>query len=172
MPLQPPSTFCCPWQKNQSAFFPSKILCVVYYILIGNRVRVKSSGIRPRGWQMPGPRTAQNLQKPHPRDWQGGQIPCSSPGGLGAAGIGWWITHELLAYQKSKGWDFWYKNNECVNTVRSTFHVVLCLFYIDIDSHHFGGLFISHLSKMLKVAAIHREMTRKTKYQLISKNVC
>ena len=44
----------------------------------------------PRGWQMPGPRAAQNLQMSHPRDWQGGQMPCSSPGGggvLGAAGI-------------------------------------------------------------------------------------
>ena len=30
---------------------------------------------------MPGPRAAQNLQMPHPRDWQGGQMPRSSPGG-------------------------------------------------------------------------------------------
>jgi len=28
------------------------------------------------------------------------------------------FTHELLTYQKSNEWDFWYKNNECVNTVR------------------------------------------------------
>ena len=35
----------------------------------------------PRGWQMPGPRAAQNLQMPHPRDWQGGQMPRISPGG-------------------------------------------------------------------------------------------
>ena len=30
---------------------------------------------------MPGPRAAQNLQMPHPRDWKGGQMPRSSPGG-------------------------------------------------------------------------------------------
>ena len=29
---------------------------------------------------MPGPWAAQNLQMPHPRDRQGGQIPRSSPG--------------------------------------------------------------------------------------------
>ena len=39
----------------------------VSYILIGNRVRVKSSGMAG-GWQMPGPRAVQNLQMPHPRD--------------------------------------------------------------------------------------------------------
>ena len=49
-------------------------------MLIGNRVRVKSSGLA-RGWQMLGPRAAQNLLMPHPRDWQGGQMPRSSPGG-------------------------------------------------------------------------------------------
>ena len=30
---------------------------------------------------MPGPPAEQNLQIPHPRDWQGGQMPRSSPGG-------------------------------------------------------------------------------------------
>ena len=35
----------------------------------------------PRGWQMPGPQAAQNLQMPQPRDCQGGQMPRSSPGG-------------------------------------------------------------------------------------------
>ena len=44
----------------------------------------------PRGWQMPGPRAAQNLQMSHPRDWQGGQMPCSSPGGGGC-----WAQLEL-----------------------------------------------------------------------------
>ena len=34
---------------------------------------------------MPGPRAAQDLQMPHPRDWYGGQMPRSSPGG----GRGW-----------------------------------------------------------------------------------
>ena len=50
--------------------------------------------------------------------------------------------------------DFWYKN-ECVNTVQSTFHVVLCLLYTYWDIHHFGGLFILNLSKMLKFATTH-----------------
>ena len=34
----------------------------------------------PQGWQMPGPQAVQNLQLPHPRDWQGGQMPRSRPG--------------------------------------------------------------------------------------------
>ena len=38
----------------------------------------------PRGWQMPSPRAAQNLQMSHPRDWQGWQMPRSSPGGCWA----------------------------------------------------------------------------------------
>ena len=46
---------------------------------MGNRVRVESSEW-PRDWQMPGPRVAQNLQMPHPRDWQGGQKAPISPG--------------------------------------------------------------------------------------------
>ena len=40
----------------------------------------------PRGWQMPNPCEAQNLLMPHPRDCQGGQMPCSSPEGEGG---GW-----------------------------------------------------------------------------------
>ena len=31
--------------------------------------------------------------------------------------------------------DFWYKN-ECVNTVQSTFHAVLCLLYTYWNIHH------------------------------------
>ena len=66
---------------SQSAFFPVKP-SVCSYILIGN----------PEVWQMPGPQAVQNLQIPHPRDWQGGQMPRSSPGGeLGAGGIDWCI---------------------------------------------------------------------------------
>ena len=38
---------------------------------------------------MPGPRAVQNLQMPHLRDWQGGQVPRSSPGG------GDWAQAEL-----------------------------------------------------------------------------
>ena len=41
----------------------------------------------PRGWQMPNPCEAQNLLMPHPRDCQGGQMPCSSPEGEGV-GLG------------------------------------------------------------------------------------
>ena len=42
----------------------------------------------------PGPQAAQNLQMPHPRHWQGGQMPRSIPVGggvLGSAGIDWCI---------------------------------------------------------------------------------
>ena len=59
------------------------------HILIGNRVRVKTSGMA-RGWRMPGPLAVQNLQMPHPRDWQGVQMPRSSPGGRGG-----WAQVEL-----------------------------------------------------------------------------
>ena len=45
---------------------------------------------------MPGPRAAQDLQMPHPRDWQGGQMPRSSPGGGGGAGRSWnWLMHKF-----------------------------------------------------------------------------
>ena len=40
---------------------------------------------------MPGPRAAEDLQMPHPRDWQGGQMPRSSMAELSAAGIDWRI---------------------------------------------------------------------------------
>ena len=51
------------------------------------------------------------------------------------------------------------------------FHVVLCLLYTHWDSHNFGSFFISNLSKMLKFATTHCEMTMKSKYQPISKKV-
>ena len=35
--------------------------------------------------------------------------------------------------------DLWYKNNECVNTVQSTFHAVLCLLYTYWNIHHFAN---------------------------------
>ena len=44
------------------------------------------------------------------------------------------FTHELLTYQKTNEWVFWYKN-DCVNTVQSTFHVVICLFHTNWDFH-------------------------------------
>ena len=52
---------------------------------------------------MPGPPGAQNLQMPHPRDWQGGQMHRSSRGGwgggggLGTAGIDWCIICRKLS---------------------------------------------------------------------------
>ena len=81
------------------------------------------------------------------------------------------FVSEIERVSAANEWDFWYKNNEWVNTVRSTLHVVLCLLYTYWDIHHFGGLFILNLSKMLKFAATHHEITMKTKYQLFSRNV-
>ena len=75
---------------------------------------------------------------------------------------------EMERVSAANEWDFWYINNECVNTVRSSFYVVLCLLYTYWDSHHFGDLFILNLSKMPKFAATHREMTTKSKYQPLS----
>ena len=81
------------------------------------------------------------------------------------------FVSEIERVSAANEWDFWHKNNEWVNTVRSTLHVVLCLLYTYWDFHHFGGLFILNLSKMLKFAATHHEITMKTKYQLFSRNV-
>ena len=70
--------------------------------------------------------------------------------------------------------DFWCKNNECLKIPYklSTFHVVLCLFmYTYWDSHHFGSLFISNLSKMLKFAAIVKWQWNRS-IRPISRNVC
>ena len=77
MPLQTSSIFSHPWQMSQTPFFSSKTFCLVY----SDRkpLGVKSSGLAP-GVAMPGPRAALTLQMPHPRDWQGGQMPRSSPG--------------------------------------------------------------------------------------------
>ena len=35
----------------------------------------------------------------------------------------WWCV------RAANEWDFWYKNNDCTNTVQSTFHVALCFLY-------------------------------------------
>ena len=91
MPLQPSTIYFCPWQMSQSAFLPVKP-----YNLIGNRVRVKSSGLA-RGSvanaRPPGSATFANAQ---PRDWQGGQMPRSGPGGGGGTGRRWnWLMHYL-----------------------------------------------------------------------------
>ena len=47
---------------------------------------------------MPGPRAEQILQMPHPRDWQSGQMPRSSPGegGGGGRGVQLELTDALL----------------------------------------------------------------------------
>ena len=63
---------------SQSACFSSKILYVVIFWQEAACV-LKARGL-PRGWQMPGPRAAQNLQ-----------MPCGSPGGGG----GGWAQLEL-----------------------------------------------------------------------------
>ena len=83
MPLQTSSIFSRPWQMSQSACFSSKILCVV--IVWWETASVSKTRGWPLGWQMPGPRAVQDLQMPHPRDWQGWKMPRSSPGG----GEGW-----------------------------------------------------------------------------------
>ena len=51
------------------------------------------------------------------------------------------FTHSLFLYQKSHSFDFWYVNNSGLNTVQSTFHVVLCLLYTYWEIHYF----VSHL---------------------------
>ena len=81
------------------------------------------------------------------------------------------FVSEIERVSATNEWDFWYKNNDGVNTVRSTLHVVLCLLHTCWDSHHFGGLFILILSKTLKFAATHHEITMKTTYQLFSRNL-
>ena len=81
------------------------------------------------------------------------------------------FVSEIERVSAANEWDFWCKNNEWVNTVQSTLHVVLCLLYTYWDILHFGGLFILNLSKMLKFAATHHEITVKTKNQLFSRNV-
>ena len=48
----------------------------------------------PGGWQMPSPRAVQNLQMPHPRDWQGGQ--------MGTGGIDWRIKNTILYFTRLK----------------------------------------------------------------------
>ena len=78
----------------------------------------------PGGWQMSGPRAAQNLQIPLPWDWQGGQMPRSSRGEGGRwGGVGWcagrrwiWMMHATNAPtismlsgaggKKGMGWGF------------------------------------------------------------------
>ena len=75
---------------SASAFFSSKTFSVLCsYILIGNRVRVKILGMAPvlaNAW----PLGSVKFQMPHPRDWQGVQMPRSNRGGGG------WAQVELI----------------------------------------------------------------------------
>ena len=79
-------------------FFQWYPLCS--YILIGNQGHVKSSGIAPR---LANARTQGSAKfanappLPHPRDWEGGQMPRSSPwGGGGGTGPIWnWLMHYI-----------------------------------------------------------------------------
>ena len=64
-------------------FFFSEIFCEVIF-LKETACLLKARGW-PRSWQMSGPWAAQNLQMPYPRNWQGGHMPRSSPGGGGWA---------------------------------------------------------------------------------------
>ena len=95
MPLQPSWIYSCPRKISQSAFFSCKTFCVD--IFWWETACVSKAREWPRGWQMRGPRAVQNLQMPHPRDWQGGQMPRSIPGaGLCATGIDWCIKEPTL----------------------------------------------------------------------------
>ena len=59
---------------------------------------------------------------------------------------------EIERVSVANEWHLWYKN-ECVDTVQSTFHVVLCLFYTYWDIHHFSSLFVL-LSKKYQLITI------------------
>ena len=55
-------------------------------------MRAKSSGMAPGLANARAPGRAK-FANSLPRDWQGGQMPRSSPGEEGAGGIDWCITH-------------------------------------------------------------------------------
>ena len=55
-------------------------------------MRVKSSGMVP-GLANARPSGGAKFANAPPRDWQGGQMPRSSPGEEGAGGIDWCTTH-------------------------------------------------------------------------------
>ena len=62
--------------------------------------------------------------------------------------VRFFCTHDLLTYQKSKEWDFWYKNNDSVNTDHSTFYVALFTIYIPRLSsfcQHFTLIYVSNV---------------------------
>ena len=83
MPLQPSTIYFCPWQMSQSAFLPVKP-----YILIGNHVRVKSSGLARGLANARPPSSATFANAPPPGLTRGANAPqLPGGGGLGAGGI-------------------------------------------------------------------------------------
>ena len=66
---------------------PAVSSCSYKIILIGNRVRVKSSGLANA--QSPGSAKFANPPTLGLTDWPGGETPRSSPGGGGGGGGGW-----------------------------------------------------------------------------------
>ena len=97
MPLQPSSIYFCPWQMSQSAFFPVKTFCVVHDSYRKPRA-CHNLGNAPGLTNARPPGSAK--QMPQPRDWQGGQMPRSSPGGALGALLTLYITdldHEVVS---------------------------------------------------------------------------
>ena len=72
------------------------------------------------------------------------------------------FTHELLTYGNRTSEISDTKNSDCVYKALFMWY---CVYYIHTETFvNFASLFISNLSKMLKFAATHREMTTKSKY--------
>ena len=46
----------------------------------------------------------------------------------------WKVLCTVFTYELLNEWDFWYKNNECVNTVRPHFHGVLFIYLLSNSS--------------------------------------
>ena len=86
MPLQPSTIYFCPWQMSQSAFLPVKP-----YILIGNHVRVKSSGLARGLANARPPGSATFANAPPPGLTRRANAPQLPGGELGAGGIDWCI---------------------------------------------------------------------------------
>ena len=66
-------------------------------------------------------------------------------------------------------WDFWYKNNKCLNTAQSTFHVVLCLLYRHWDNHPLASL-LFHIfpkSKNAKICSNTLQSDKENKIMLV-----
>ena len=86
------------------------------------------------------------------------------------------FSYELLTFlQKSKEWDFWYKNSVTGNTVQSIFHVVLCLLDTEtfiIDSASLLFKIFLKCWNLHKMVATHRKTdVTKTAKNILSNNV-